>query len=182
MALFEIFKKVTNTEEKALSTSPQYSNDLIENSENILAEVNVDLTKADAVELPIAQLAALGGGIASLLPAFRKITSAVSLKDDGLYRLHFPKDVIGHLATARDDGLNLGSILNNKGRIVGQARLEKVGPQTVNSTSMLPIKDDPFINFLYDKLSIWDKLESDTSYHHLENFRDYLRKYICYIE
>ena len=127
MGLFDLFKKAPDQEKKSLSTPTHKSNDLIENTEAMLAEVNVDLSKFDSVELPITQLGALGGGVASLLPTLRAVSSTISYTDNGLYRCVFPKGVSGYLATAHNDGLNLGTIMNSKG-IVGQARWVKTGP------------------------------------------------------
>lgn len=138
MDLFDIFKKPDTRKANELSVPARSSNSLIDNAENMLAEVQVDLTKVDAVELPLAQLSTLGSGIASMLPALRTVSSTISYTDNGLYRCIFPKGVTGYLATAHNDGLNLGTILNQDG-IAGQARWVKAGPQTVNMSSVAPI-------------------------------------------
>ena len=95
--------------------------------DNALAKIPADISKMDAVELPMAQMAALGGGIAAMLPSLRAVTS--SMGDSGLYRCVFPEGVTGYLATAHDDGLNIGTIINEKG-IAGQARWVKAKPQS----------------------------------------------------
>lgn len=138
MGLFNHFKKPTDREENAVSVPSRRSNDLIENTENLLTEVQVDLTQVDSVKLPIAQLATLGSGITSMLPALRTVSSTITTTDTGLYRCIFPKGIKGYLATAHNDGLNIGTILNDKG-IAAQARWEKAGPQTMNISSVAPI-------------------------------------------
>ena len=139
MALLDVFKKSTSdNESKAVVAPAQKDNGLIENTESMLMEVNMDLSKVDAVELPIAKLGALGGGVASLLPALRTVSNSVSYTDNGLYRCIFPKGVKGYLATAHNDGLNIGTIMNEKG-IAAQARWVKAGPQTLNVSSLAPV-------------------------------------------
>lgn len=138
MGLFDAFRKKHDNSENTVPSAPKQSTDMVENAEGMLEEVNIDLSESDAIVLPIAQLGALGGGIASVLPALRTVSSTVSYTDKGLYRCVFPKGVKGYLATAHNDGLNLGTILNKKG-IAGQARWIKAGPQTVNVTSIAPI-------------------------------------------
>jgi len=138
MGIFNVFRKTPDKEEKGEITANYNRNDLIENAEGMLAEVNVDLSKMDAVKLPIAQLGALGGGIASLLPSLRTITSNFIIENENLYQVVFPNGVKGHLATTHIDGLNIGTIINKKG-IAGQARLIKASPQEVMGTTKLPI-------------------------------------------
>ena len=139
MGLFSLFRKASEkNENKAVTVPSPQSNDMVGTAEAMLAEVNVDLSKADAVRLPIATLGALGGGVASLLPALRTVSSTFSYTDQGLYRCIFPKGVNGYLATAHSDGLSLGTIINNKG-IAGQARWVKAGEQEIKVSSVAPI-------------------------------------------
>lgn len=70
------------------SNKPQTSNnqtDLIAMSESLLLDTKAKLVDKQYVSMPIDQLATLGAGLASLLPAFRTITSKIEM--DGLYRL-----------------------------------------------------------------------------------------------
>lgn len=90
--------------------------------DNALAEIHADISQMDAVELPMAQIAAFGGGMATMLSSLHAVTNSMS--DGDLYRCVFPKGVNGCLATAHGDGLNIGTIINEKG-IVGQARWVK---------------------------------------------------------
>ena len=138
MGLFDLFKKSNNNEDDALPVPVNQSNDIAEVADSMLTAVSVDLTKVDAVELPFAQLGTLGGSIASMLPSLRTVTSTMTTQGEELYRCVFPKGVHGYLATAHNDGLNLGTILNEKG-IAAQARWVKVDSQPTTVTSMAPI-------------------------------------------
>ena len=95
--------------------------------DNALTEIHADISQMDAVELPMAQIAAFGGGMATMLSSLHAVTNSMS--DGNLYRCVFPKGVNGCLATAHGDGLNIGTIINEKG-IVGQARWVKEKPQS----------------------------------------------------
>ena len=99
--------------------------------DNALAEIHADISQMDAVELPMAQIAAFGGGMATMLSSLHAVTN--SMGDGDLYRCVFPKGVNGCLATAHGDGLNIGTIINEKG-IVGQARWVKEKPQSALMT------------------------------------------------
>lgn len=61
--------------------------DLIETTKGILAEIRVDILTSQSVSMPIAQLATLGAGAASLIPALRTVTQTTSISGQGLYRL-----------------------------------------------------------------------------------------------
>ncbi len=95
--------------------------------DNALTEIHADISQMDAVELPMAQIAAFGGGMATMLSSLHTVTNSMS--DGNLYRCVFPKGVNGCLATAHGDGMNIGTIINEKG-IVGQARWVKEKPQS----------------------------------------------------
>ena len=136
MGLFDLFKKQDSDKNNSLAKPLQHSNDLIENTEFMLEEVNIDLTKADAIELPFAQLSAMGGSIASMLPSLRTISNKVTVENKGLYQAVFPDGIEGQLA--KKDGMNLGTIMNKHG-IVGQVRWKKADPQTITTTTIAPI-------------------------------------------
>lgn len=137
MGLFDIFKKQADNEDKSLANTAPQSNNLIENAEYMLAEVNVDLSKADKVEIPINGLVALGSGVASMLPQLRTITRTITQSDDSLYRCVIPKGVNGWLAKDKL-GNNLGTVMNENG-IVAQARWVKADPVVTKITEKLPV-------------------------------------------
>lgn len=72
------------------SNKPQQKNtqtDLVEMSESILLDTRSNLANKQYISLPLDQMATLGAGVASLLPAFRTVTQTTSMNVDGLYRL-----------------------------------------------------------------------------------------------
>lgn len=60
---------------------------LIELSGNRIADARRQIETPQTLTVPIAELAVLGGGIASLLPAFQALTQRAALPTEGLYRL-----------------------------------------------------------------------------------------------
>ena len=61
--------------------------DLIKVGKDILFDARASIGNKSTVSMPIAQLSALGAGVASLLPAFRTITQTTTVNAEGLYRL-----------------------------------------------------------------------------------------------
>ena len=62
-------------------------NNLFELTGNLLADARAELTKATTLSVPIAQLATLGAGVASLAPALNTVTQTISFNTSGLYRV-----------------------------------------------------------------------------------------------
>ena len=62
--------------------------EIIALSENMLAEVRAELSSGKTLTVPIAQLAALGAGVQSLIPALNTVTQTTEISaPGGLYRL-----------------------------------------------------------------------------------------------
>lgn len=61
--------------------------DLIEITDGILFDTRADLSKMNTLSMPIAQLATLGAGVSSLLPALRTVTQTTTINTSGLYQL-----------------------------------------------------------------------------------------------
>lgn len=70
-----------------ISETNRVKKDLIEITDRILAETRTDISTSKFISVPIAQLATLGAGISSLLPALRTVTQTTSISGQGLYRL-----------------------------------------------------------------------------------------------
>ena len=60
---------------------------LLERTNEILATTRADLSRGSSISVPVAQLSALGAGVASLVPALRTVTQTTSVETQGLYRL-----------------------------------------------------------------------------------------------
>ena len=57
---------------------------ILELTGDLLADARADLTKATTLSVPIAQLATLGAGVASLVPALNTVTQTISFATSGL--------------------------------------------------------------------------------------------------
>lgn len=92
MGLFDRFKKSQDKETTELSIEkelpePGCKNSIAEMSNVILLETRSELTQENSVSVPIAELAALGGAVSSLIPALRTVTQTTTVGTSGLYRL-----------------------------------------------------------------------------------------------
>ena len=57
--------------------------------DNALTEIHADISQMDAVELPMAQIAAFGGGMATMLSSLHTVTNSMS--DGNCTAVFFPK-------------------------------------------------------------------------------------------
>lgn len=64
-----------------------HDGELVEIADGILLDTRASLEKKSIVSMPIAQLATLGAGVSSLIPALRTVTQTTTISADGLYRL-----------------------------------------------------------------------------------------------
>jgi hypothetical protein len=60
---------------------------LAEKTSGMLADVSAEMIRNQSLSMPIAQLATLGAGVSSLLPALRTVTQTTTITTDGLYRV-----------------------------------------------------------------------------------------------
>ena len=60
---------------------------LVEIADGILFDTRTRIEDKQVISMPIAQLASLGEGVASLLPAFRTVTQTTNVYAEGLYQL-----------------------------------------------------------------------------------------------
>lgn len=140
MPLFNIFKKQNNDIPKpSLPSKPTQENDIISQSEAMLAEVEVDISLLDAVKLPIDQLALLGAGVSSILPSLRTISQTISIDGgDRLFRWVNGDNAQGTLKLNKKDNLLGGSFVDKIG-VSRYAKFEKLDAQAVSSTAVMPI-------------------------------------------
>lgn len=62
-------------------------NDLAEMTEEMLLDARKEIANTKTLSVPIAELALLGTGVASLIPALRKVTQTTTFNTQGLYQL-----------------------------------------------------------------------------------------------
>lgn len=116
--------------------SPASSSDLVSIADNILLDVRTDITQLNTLSLPISQLATLGTGISSLLPAFRTVTETTSVAGQGLYRLA-NKAVNDTLKVAKDG--NFWGALKTSSGASKMAKFAEAGDITTMSKTVMPI-------------------------------------------
>ena len=62
---------------------------ILELTGDLLADARADLTKVATLSVPIAQLATLGAGVSSLVPALNKVTQTINVNSSGVTCLSF---------------------------------------------------------------------------------------------
>lgn len=109
---------------------------LLELTGDLLDDARVDLTKATTLRVPIAQLATLGGGVASLIPALNMVTQTTTLSTSGLYRL--ANQAVGDTLKVAHNGNFWGAFKTVDGgsKFV---QLQSASPLTVTSQSVAAI-------------------------------------------
>ena len=116
--------------------SPASSSDLVSIADNILLDVRTDITQLNTISLPISQLATLGTGVSSLLPAFRTITETTSVAGQGLYRL--ANAAVNDTLKVAKDGNFWGALKTTSGASK-MAKFAEAGDITTMSKTVMPI-------------------------------------------
>ena len=114
--------------------------DLIEVTEGIFADTQMDISSVSSMSMPIAQLSTLGAGVASLLPALRTVTQTTTVDTQGLYRL--ANASVGDTLKKAKNGNFWGAFKKADGGSKF-AQLQEAGPLTSVSEISMPI--DPAI-------------------------------------
>ena len=68
---------------EAMKLAEEADTDLVEITESILQTSRTDIATRDTLSMPIAQLATLGAGVSSLIPALRTVTQTISSVHNG---------------------------------------------------------------------------------------------------
>ena len=63
------------------------SKDLMEITEGLLLDTKSSIENKKTMSVPIAELSALGAGVASLVPAINTVTTTTTLATDGLFTI-----------------------------------------------------------------------------------------------
>lgn len=119
-----------------LTTAPCHDAELVEIADGILLDTRSSLENTAAISMPIAQLATLGAGVSSLIPALRTITQTTTTSADGLYRL--ANASIGDTLKVAQNG-NFWGAFKTAGGSSKFAQLEAVSGATSTSTTVMPI-------------------------------------------
>lgn len=130
--------------------------DIIEVTNGILMDVRSDLPEKVLFSMPIAQLATLGAGVSSLIPALHTVTQTTTVNAQGLYRL--ANTGVGHTLKVARNGNFWGAFKCADGTSKF-AQLQSAGPLTATRTATVPI--DPATMLMAIALfSIEQKLDS----------------------
>lgn len=142
MGLFEKITKRKDKEERQQMDFKRKAdkNDLIALSETILFDTRTDISLLNATSIPISEMAALGGAVASLIPAMRSITQTASINTDGLYRL--ANASVGDTLKIAKNGNFWGAFKTIDGTSKF-AQLTEAGALSTTSQTIMPI--DPAI-------------------------------------
>ena len=73
--------------ESQMQLQNECNTNLTEIADGILFDAKAHIEDKPVISVPIAQLATLGAGVASLLPVFRTVTQTTTVHAEGLYRL-----------------------------------------------------------------------------------------------
>ena len=130
--------------------------DIIEVTNGILMDVRSDLPEKVSFSMPIAQLATLGAGVSSLIPALHTVTQTTTVNAQGLYRL--ANTGVGDTLKVARNGNFWGAFKCADGTSKF-AQLQSAGPLTATRTATVPI--DPATMLMAVALfSIEQKLDS----------------------
>lgn len=124
------------TADKKTDIQPRHESELVEIVDGILLETRSSLANKTAMTMPIAQLATLGAGVASLLPAFRTVTQTTTVAADGLYRL--ANAGVGDALKVAKNGNFWGAFKTADGASKF-AQLQAAGTTTATSSTVMPI-------------------------------------------
>lgn len=107
-------------------------------TEGILFDERANIRDKPVMSMPIAQLSALGGGVASLLPLFRTVTQTTTFNVDGLYRL--ANAGVGDVLKVAKNGNSWGALKTAAGTSkLAQFQAASLSPATTTAvTSISP--------------------------------------------
>lgn len=127
---------------------------LLEITNGLLFDAHAEIIEQKTLSVPIAQLATLGAGVSSLLPAIRTVTQTTAINTEGLYQL--ANAAVGDTLKVAKNGNFWGAFKTADGTSKF-AQLQSAGPLTATTRSVAAI--DPATMMMAVALfSIEDKL------------------------
>ena len=119
--------------------------DWSEVTQGLLLDTRFALNNKKSMSVPIAELSALGAGVASLIPALNTVTTTTTLESDGLYRI--ANQAAGDVLKRAKNGNAWGSMRTATGgsKFV---QLKEAGSLTVTSQTVAAINPIPLKNIL----------------------------------
>lgn len=129
----EKLKSIADAEE---NQAVQMGSNIVLQANQLLTEVSTDLNTLDAIKLPIDQIALLGAGVASMLPALRTVTQTVTANSTGMYRL--ANAAVGDSLKLAKDGSFWGALKSAGGKSK-MAKLVSTDSVSTTATATMPI-------------------------------------------
>lgn len=112
------------------------SKDLMEIAEGLLLDTKSSIENKKTMSVPIAELSALGAGVASLVPAFNTVTTTTTLATDGLFTI--ANKVAGDTLKMAKNGNAWGAMKTVTGGSK-MVQLAEAGPLTATSQAVSAI-------------------------------------------
>lgn len=125
-----------NTNDNQMAPMEPQEAELVQIADGILMDTRSSMENKSVMTMPIAQLATLGAGVASLLPALRTVTQTTTIGVDGLYRL--ANAGVGDTLKLAKNGNFWGAFKTADGASKF-AQLQSVSDLTSTTTSVMPI-------------------------------------------
>lgn len=118
--------------------SPEEINEcvLMEIGEGLLFDARTNIAEQKSLSVPIAQLATLGAGVSSLLPALRTVTQTTTINTSGLYQL--ANAAVGDTLKVAKNGNFWGAFKTVDGTSKF-AQLQSAGPLTATTQTVAAI-------------------------------------------
>lgn len=110
--------------------------DLVEMTEEMLLDARKEIANTKTLSMPIAELALLGTGVASLIPALRTVTQTTTLNTQGLYQL--ANAGVGDTLKMAKNGNFWGAFKTADGASKF-AQLQVAGPLSATNSAVMPI-------------------------------------------
>lgn len=131
--------KINNTKSKVPDTVESISDaDTVFNDtiEHMLLEARTKIDTNKAMNVPIAELALLGSGISSLIPALRTVTQTTTIHAQGLYQL--ANAGTGDVLKVAKNGNKWAAYKTIEGKSK-MVQLKEAGPLSASSSIVMPV-------------------------------------------
>lgn len=109
---------------------------LTDMTEEMLMDIRKELPGIKTLSVPIAELALLGAGVSSFIPALRTVTQTTTFNTQGLYQL--ANAGVGDVLKVAKNGNFWGAFKTADGASKF-AQLQAVGPLTATNTAVMPV-------------------------------------------
>ena len=109
---------------------------LAEISEDMLSSVREKIADTKTISMPITELALLGAGVSSLIPAFRTVSQTTTFNTKGLYSLANGGN--GAVLKTAKDGTKWGSVKTANGKSK-MAKFNEIGEIKSSNSEVLPV-------------------------------------------